>query len=79
MNTEVLKLIRILAKFSQAELAEKIGVHQSLISKIEAGTATLQPETERKIKQVFHDAGISEFDIALLAGIIHKSRKDDAE
>jgi transcriptional regulator with XRE-family HTH domain len=79
MNTEILKLIRVIAGFSQAELAEKIGVHQSLISKIEAGTATLQPALERKIKQVFHDAGISEFDIALLSGIIHKSRKDDTE
>jgi transcriptional regulator with XRE-family HTH domain len=78
MDTEVLKLIRLIAGFSQAELAEKIGVHQSLISKIEAGIATLQPATERKIKQVFHDEGITETDIALLLAIV-QNRKDDKQ
>jgi transcriptional regulator with XRE-family HTH domain len=76
VNKDVLKLVRKLAGMTQKELAQKIGVHDSFISKLETGTKKLIPATERKIKEAFHDAGITESDIALLIAVIH-SRKDD--
>jgi transcriptional regulator with XRE-family HTH domain len=76
VNKDVLKLVRKLAGMTQKELAQKIGVHDSFISKLETGNKKLIPATERKIKEAFYDAGITEIDIALLIAVIH-SRKDD--
>jgi transcriptional regulator with XRE-family HTH domain len=78
VNKDVLKLVRQLSGMTQRELAERAGVHYSFISKLEAGTRNLVPATERKIKQAFHNAGITDTDIALLLAVIHKHRKEDS-
>lgn len=74
MNHELIKHLRMLSGLSQNDLAEKLGVHQTLISKIEAGERLIQIETERKLLEVFAEAGISEADIYLLKGLF-ESRK----
>ncbi|PWW20223.1 helix-turn-helix protein [Cytobacillus oceanisediminis] len=74
MNVELIKYLRSITDLSQSELASKVGVHQSLISKIEKGIVPAQPETEFKIMQVFSDAGISTQDIVLLQGVFNNRR-----
>jgi transcriptional regulator with XRE-family HTH domain len=76
VNNEILKLVRQVAGMSQRELAEKAGIHHSFISRLEAGKKRMSPVTERKIKQVFHDEGITETDIALLLALV-QNRKGD--
>ncbi|QGQ47252.1 helix-turn-helix domain-containing protein [Metabacillus sediminilitoris] len=74
MNTELIRHLRSITNLSQADLAKRVGVHQTLISKIEAGVIELQPHTEQKILSVFGTEGISGQDIALLHSVF-ESRK----
>jgi transcriptional regulator with XRE-family HTH domain len=75
MNHELIRHLRMLSGLSQNELAEKLEVHQTLVSKIEAGERIIQPQTERKLHAIFSEqAGVSEADIKLLQGIF-QSRK----
>ncbi|WP_368298540.1 helix-turn-helix domain-containing protein [Cytobacillus firmus] len=74
MNNELIKYLRGLSNLSQKELAERIGVHQSLISKLENGTAEVTQRTQDKLLQVFNDAGITPQDILLL-GQVFQNRK----
>jgi transcriptional regulator with XRE-family HTH domain len=74
MNHELIKHLRMLSGLSQNELAEKLDVHQTLVSKIEAGERIIQPQTEEKLRQVFNEAGVSDADISLLKGLF-ESRK----
>lgn len=66
MNPELLKQIRQLAGLSQKELAEKVSIHYSVISKIEAGSIQMKPALRQKIKSVLRSAGITEKDIKFL-------------
>ncbi|MFS0637899.1 helix-turn-helix domain-containing protein [Mesobacillus foraminis] len=66
MNKDLLKHVRQIAGFTQRELAGKVGVHHSLICKIEKGVIPVQPVTEQKIYKAFSEAGISEQEIASL-------------
>ncbi|WP_369355889.1 helix-turn-helix domain-containing protein [Lysinibacillus capsici] len=74
MIPELLKHCRQLALLTQTELAEMVGVHQTLIGKYEAGLHEVNPEMERKLKEVFASKGIKENEIALLSEIFN-SRK----
>jgi transcriptional regulator with XRE-family HTH domain len=81
MNKELIKHLRFITNLNQTELAERVGVHQTLISKVEAGAIELQPKTEDKLLQVFNDEGITPQDIALLSSVFEskkmkKVRKD---
>ncbi|MEH6949632.1 helix-turn-helix transcriptional regulator [Bacillus sp. JJ634] len=58
LNKRLIKYCRFLSGYTQKELASKAGVHDSLISKAEAGVLKLQPHTEQKLIEVFSDAGI---------------------
>lgn len=66
VNKELIKHLRSITNLSQIELAERVGVHQSLISKIENGSTPLQPEMEQKILSVFGSKGIGGQEVALL-------------
>lgn len=66
MNRELLKQLRKLAGLSQKQLAKKVGVHESLICKIESGAFQMQPALRQKIKSVLRSAGITEKDINFL-------------
>jgi DNA-binding XRE family transcriptional regulator len=49
------KVLRILAGYSQAQLAEKIGTYQVRIHRIETGQACPKPNEIEKIKKVLVD------------------------
>jgi transcriptional regulator with XRE-family HTH domain len=75
LNGELIKHLRILSGLSQADLAEKLDVHQTLVSLFERGERIIQPQTEEKLHAIFREqAGVSEADIKLLQGIF-QSRK----
>jgi len=59
MHPRLIKNMRLLTGFTQNEIGEKIGVHGSLISKIEKGTIQPTKETEVKLMNVFSEAGIN--------------------
>jgi transcriptional regulator with XRE-family HTH domain len=50
---KALKIIRALNNINQQELAAKIGVSKSLISKIESSKKNLSLDNKRKISRVF--------------------------
>lgn len=74
MKQKVLKQVRVMAGFSQKGLAEKVNVHHSLISKIEAESVQMKPELEYQIKSEFLSAGITEEDIDLINEIFIRRR-----
>ncbi len=74
MDLLLMKHCRQIAGITQKELAESIFVHDSLISKIEAGTVPIQPDTLKRMLKVFADKGITETEIALLETVF-ESRK----
>ncbi|MDF2039862.1 helix-turn-helix transcriptional regulator [Cytobacillus oceanisediminis] len=74
MNNELLKHCRQLANLTQKELANRMGVHDSLISKLENGSAEVTTRTQDKLLQVFNDSGVTPNDIALL-GQVFQNRK----
>ncbi|WP_268235638.1 helix-turn-helix domain-containing protein [Halobacillus andaensis] len=81
MNIQLLKHCRQLAELNQSELAKRVQVDQSLISKIEAGTIPIHEETERKVREVFKHEGITAEYIKLLSELFEaktmkKQRKE---
>ncbi|OIJ12962.1 hypothetical protein BKP35_10405 [Anaerobacillus arseniciselenatis] len=69
MDLQLMKHVRQIAELTQEELAEKVGVHRTLINKIETGAVPVQDATLQKIKRAFNDAGITDADIELLASV----------
>lgn len=74
MNHEFIRNVRLITNLTQKQLAEKVGVHDSLISKIENGSTPLQPELKNKILSVFGAKGVGGQEIALL-NTVFESRK----
>jgi transcriptional regulator with XRE-family HTH domain len=58
MRPIILKYVRLLSGLTQKELAEKVNISHSMISRIEDGTVPIQPETQFKMLQAFSDQGI---------------------
>ncbi|QPC47365.1 helix-turn-helix domain-containing protein [Mangrovibacillus cuniculi] len=74
MNKLQIKYIRQMLGLSQQELGHLIGVHNSLISKIETGTANLQPKTEQAIITLFSEKGISDNDATVINALLEKRK-----
>lgn len=75
LDKHLAKHLRQIANLTQKDLADRLGVHDSLISKIESGTTAIQKPLELKMMQVFSDEGISVENMILLSGIF-QARKD---
>jgi len=75
LDKHLAKHLRQISNLTQKELADRLGVHDSLISKIESGTTAIQKPLEEKMMQVFSDEGISIENMILLSGIF-QARKD---
>ena len=78
MQKALIRHLRCILGLSQQELSKRVGVHQSVISRIESGETTPKKETEEKLLKVFSDGGISMQDIVLLQGVF-ASRKAKGE
>ncbi|WP_226619765.1 helix-turn-helix domain-containing protein [Cytobacillus firmus] len=74
MNKDLIKHLRSITNLSQTELADRVGVHQTIISRVESGTIPLHPKTEQALLRVFGEEGIGGQDIVLLHSIF-ESRK----
>jgi len=74
LTSESVKFIRLLTELTQNELAEKLRVDRSLISKIEAGERNITPTLVRELKEIFYLKGWSESDLFLIYEVI-KNRK----
>ncbi len=70
----MIKNLRNLVGWSQTDLAEKLDVHQTLVSKLEAGLVELRTETEERLYKVFDDAGIGFDDVMLLQSVFSASK-----
>jgi transcriptional regulator with XRE-family HTH domain len=55
MNPQLLWMIRTTNKLTQEAMANRIGVSQSLLTKIERGERAITKKTESKILAVFND------------------------
>ncbi|MGD6815495.1 helix-turn-helix domain-containing protein [Metabacillus sp. 113a] len=69
MDKDLVRHLRSITDLSQAELADRVGVHQTLISKIEKGETFIQSKTVKALLRVFGEEGISGQDIVLLHSI----------
>ncbi len=58
MQPTLIKYCRLFCNLTQKDVAELIGVHDSLVSKIESGTVLIQAETEQKLLEVFSAFGM---------------------
>ncbi|WP_416420352.1 helix-turn-helix transcriptional regulator [Priestia aryabhattai] len=82
LTSESVKFIRLLTDLTQNELAEKLRVDRSLISRIEAGDRTITPTLVRQLKEILYLKGWSESDLFLIYEVIkirklkHVTRKD---
>ncbi|WP_163971814.1 helix-turn-helix domain-containing protein [Oceanobacillus halotolerans] len=76
MNGKLLKQVRIIAGFSQTELAEKIGCTQALIAYMESGRTKVQPLTEQRILQAISDKGIRQEELFLISSVLKASKSN---
>lgn len=72
MNYEILRHCRCLVNLTQKELAEKVGVNHSLISKYETGALPVNKQIEARILQVYSDEGLSVRDVLQIQMIFNK-------
>lgn len=78
IKPESLKLLRILAcDMTQKELADRLGVTQGLISKVENGTVPMSQEIKQRVKAIFVSAGISEEHANQLTALIQEKERND--
>jgi transcriptional regulator with XRE-family HTH domain len=76
MNGMYIKLLRHFAEqMTQEELAEKVGVNHATISRYEAGASKMAPDTEKRIRKAFIDAGLDESEQALLYEVMNKQKR----
>lgn len=75
MQSILLKYCRIFCELSQTELAERIGVTQSLVSKIESGVLPMQPDIERRLLKVFSEMGMDADNILQVKQMINEMQK----
>lgn len=69
---EVIKQARKLLNITQYQLAEKSGLSYSTISKIEAGTYNLTPDSQTKIITVLTNEGFNINALIQLSNLIKK-------
>lgn len=69
MEKELLKACRVLVGFSQAELAEKIGVKQPTLCKYENGYLKIAEATKHKVLQALAEKGLNQEEIYMLGQI----------
>lgn len=72
LNKELIKHLRSITNLSQEKLAERVGVHQSLISKIEKNVVELTPQTQQAILKIFAEEGVGGLEIGILNSVINK-------
>lgn len=77
MQPLLLKYCRTFLGLTQKDLSELIGVHDSLISKIEAGAIPMQPDTERKLLEVFSEMGMDADSILRVKQMIEDIQKGE--
>lgn len=70
-----MKYVRQLIGMNQNELAERVNISTSSISRYEGNLVQIKPETELKILQVFADAGISTLDYIQIQMIFNKMKE----
>ena len=75
MQPILVKWCRLYCNLSQKELAELIGVHQTLVSKIEEGTVPLKQETEHKLLEVFAEMGMDTETILKVKQVLNEIKK----
>lgn len=75
MQPILLKYCRTFLGLTQKDLSELIGVHDSLISKIESGTIPMQPDIERQLLEVFSAMGMDAETILKVKDTINELKK----
>jgi len=66
MDPQLIKHIRVLIGLSQFELAERLGLSQTTITRIETGVLVPSMQLIEKIEKVFQAEGVTQYDILLL-------------
>lgn len=60
LTGKAIRLARTNARLTSQELAKLMGVSRTLISYIEQGHVSLTSETERKVREAFAKAGVTD-------------------
>lgn len=76
MQTILIRYCRQLANMTQKQLAMRLNVHDSLVSKWESGVVPTTNDTEEKLMKVFIESGIDAEVIYQVNSIISKQVKN---
>ena len=78
-SVRLLRAARVLLGWSQQELADASGVHQTVIGRIEAKSSTPRTVTTERLAKALEDAGIVFFSDAGMEGIKISTRMPTPE
>lgn len=70
MQPLILRYARQLLNLSQQELAEAVGISQSMIAKIESGSVPMQEHTKQKILQMLDEEGFHTENLMILDWLV---------
>ena len=68
----MLRTVRVFIGMTQKELANELGVHHTLINKMEKERITIHPRFNDAIRKVFSNRNLNEYEIKRLVEIARK-------
>lgn len=75
LNRKAIRLTRLYLNISQKEFAKKAGISTAFLGQVEAGTAPLSPDVNKKIVKAFERENVSEDAIFELVAVMHELAK----
>lgn len=73
MNGKTIKHLRQITGFTQSQLADKLGIHQTHIGKWELEEIAIQPNHKKQLLSIFECKGYGQNEVALFTAIFERN------